>query len=67
MRNEIKICPRCGSTDLMVGDGTKSFSFGNVCKGCDFGRADIGIVEFPKIFEDEVEEFRNKIRKNQED
>ena len=64
MRNKVKICPRCGSTDLIVGDGTQSFSYGNVCKNCDFGRAEMGVVEFPKIFEDQINDFRRKINDN---
>jgi hypothetical protein len=44
MNEKIKICPKCGSTNIGIGGDYIPQDF---CKDCGFGKFEFGINEFP--------------------
>lgn len=57
----VKICPKCGSTDVQVDFSNASFAIGSPvshnCNSC----GTVGMV-FPEVEESKVEEFRKKLK-----
>jgi len=53
----VKICPKCGSTDITVNDlGMGAGPMGSVCRGCGYGTSSATI--FPEIEKGQVKKFR---------
>ena len=65
MENYIKICPKCGSTN--IGSGYYNSAPHDFCKDCGFGdiKTDsIAFTNFPEVKISEIENFRRELKKN---
>lgn len=58
----IKICPKCGSTNISSGYNALNHNVKDYCDDCGFNKIDSVLQYFPKINECEVENFREKLK-----
>ena len=59
----IKICSKCGSTNITFDSTTMSNgAVNNICLDCRYGKLQFNSF-FPEILEEEVEEFRKNLLK----
>ncbi|PIN88441.1 hypothetical protein COU61_04890 [Candidatus Pacearchaeota archaeon CG10_big_fil_rev_8_21_14_0_10_35_13] len=59
---EVKICPKCGSTEIMIGISTSWGAASNYCKKCKYGKMLDGTnTLFPTIKINEIERFKEHL------
>jgi len=59
----IKICPKCGSTNILSGYNALNHNVKDYCNDCGFNNINYIIQFFPKIKEDEVKKFQEELKK----
>ncbi len=73
MGKTIRVCPKCGSTNIGPGVGVRVIS-GGMCNDCGHGSVQhepvniatfstLGYATFPEINEEDVEKFRKSLKK----
>ena len=61
----IKVCPKCGSTNITVYTKAGTFSgeiLSEYCKDCNYGYTSGGF--FPELKESKIGEFRKQLKEN---
>lgn len=62
----IKICPKCGSTNILSGYNAINHSIKDYCGDCNFNSIEYVIQFFPEIREDEVKKFQEELKNSEE-
>jgi ribosomal protein S27AE len=62
----VKVCPRCGSTDIIAESGGEFGSVWDACNECSYGKRNSGTRGPPilEIKKSELEAFRKRIKEN---
>lgn len=59
----VKVCPRCGSTNISSGYNPLNGMVKDYCKDCGFNEQESILSEFPKMTREEAEKLKDKLKK----
>ena len=63
MNRYVKVCPKCGSTNIGWGDKTRYGATKDICKDCGYGQLDFKLIPFPEVDNKDIKKFKENLKK----